>query len=304
MNYLIALLLSILLALQPPAQSPLPDAAIIVIPAEMIHIGSVASIARDIRVVGTVQGDVTSISGDILVSGVVTGDVVSYRGQVVLAERARVDGHVLVLGSTASRARDARVTGQVIGTVQPFDASLPAQVIAPSNSGSVSTYLLLAGTLLAFLLMLALTAVTLLAPRTLRSGQVVLALPGYTTLLGLVSGLLLSGVLLLLGLVLALTLVGIPLAITLLLLLHLPLLYGLIIGAQALALRLTGKPAVRLTLLFSMLLLLPPLAVGWYLPLGGVALLYLLASGGIGALVLSRGGLLLPAPQLRLRPPT
>lgn len=293
----LAVVLSLAVLVRPLVPSPPPttQTTTIVIPTATTHSGRLTSIGHDLQIEGTVQGDVTTITGDILIRGVVTGDVVSYRGQVVISERARVDGHVLVLSSTASQARDARVAGQIIGATRPFDESLPAQLIATDSLAGTPAYLVLAGVLLAFMLMLALPAVTLIQRRTLRSGQVLLALPGYALLLGLVSGGLLSGGGVLLVLLLALTLVGLPLALTFLTALFLPLLYGLIITAQALALRLSRQPVALLTLLLALLLLLPVLVVGWYAPAPALLLFYLLASGGLGALVLSRGGVLLPA---------
>ncbi len=282
----------------------------VVVPVGTTYTGQLATFTSDIYVMGTVHGDVTSISGSIIVSGTVTGDVVSYQGQVILAEQARVDGHVLVLSNTTQQAQGAYVAGRVIGSVRLPESTgegvnrdvaaelLPSRAVPVPDTlwrGAVLVLLVL------LVLLVALLALTLLHHRTARSAQVLLRLPRYTLVLGLVSSLLLSGGLSLLVVALAFTLIGIPVALVLLSVVHLPLLVGLVVGARALALHLRGPRGghAPLTLLFSVGLLLPPLVLGSLAPLWGVVLLYLLASAGVGAVVLSRGGLLMP---LAVRP--
>ncbi len=284
--------------------TPSPDA--VTVPLGTTYNGQLATFTADIYVMGTVHGDVTSVSGSIVVSGTVTGDVVSYQGQVVLAEQARVDGHVLVLGNTTQQAQGAYVAGRVISSVHPPEpasargASGPDVAVAPVLPAAPVLDTLWRGTVMLVLVVLvvlvALLALTLLPQRTARSAQVLLHLPGYTLVLGLVSSLLLIGGLSVLVIALAFTLIGIPLALVLLSVVHLPLLVGVVVGARALALYLRGARGghALLTLLFSVGLLLPPLFLGLVMPFWGGGLLYLLSSAGIGAVVLSRGGVLVP----------
>ncbi|NJL05141.1 MAG: polymer-forming cytoskeletal protein [Chloroflexaceae bacterium] len=284
---------------------PMPTPVVVIVPVGTTYTGRLATFTADIYVVGTVHGDVTSVSGSIVVSGTVTGDVVSYQGQVVLAEQARIDGHVLVLSNTTQQAQGAYVAGRVIGTVRPPEPAPTGEGVSHAVAAELLPDTLWRGAVTVLLVLLvvlvALLALTLLHHRTARSAQVLLRLPRYTLVLGLVSSLLLSGGLSLLVIALAFTLIGIPLALVLLSVVHLPLLVGLVVGARALALHLRGTRGWQapLTLLFSVGLLLPPLVLGSLAPLWGGVLLYLLASAGVGAVVLSRGGLLMP---LAVRP--
>lgn len=298
---------------------PTPTPVVVIVPVGTTYTGRLATFSADIHVVGTVHGDVTSVSGSIVVSGTVTGDVVSYQGQVVLAEQARVDGHVLVLSNTTQQAQGAYVAGRVIGSVRPPESASTGEAInraaaaelLPTRAAPLPDALWRGAVLVLLVLLVllvALLALTLLHQRTTRSAQVLLRLPRYTLVLGLVSSLLLSGGLSLLVIALAFTLIGIPLALVLLSMVHLPLLVGLVVVARALALHLRGPRSgqVPLTLLFSVGLLLPSLVLGSLLaPLWGAVVLYLLASAGVGAVVLSRGGLLVPLavrPMPRPRP--
>ncbi len=86
----------------------------IVITAGQHVAGNVATIAQDIRVDGTVDGDVTSWNGAITIAGSVGGDVVSYGGAVTVMPTGQVAGHILASAGKLHQAPGAVVAGQKI----------------------------------------------------------------------------------------------------------------------------------------------------------------------------------------------
>jgi hypothetical protein len=127
---------------------------------------------------------------------------------------------------------------------------------------------------------------------------VLLSSPWRSLALGALTLLLLAQALVLLAGLLALSLVGLLLLPPLLLLLHLPASYGLAVLAHVLV-RHPGRRPERavtpalLTLTVGVMLL-PVVLLGILSPAGGLLLFYLLASAGLGAALLSRGGVLAP----------
>jgi hypothetical protein len=122
-------------------------------------------------------------------------------------------------------------------------------------------------------------------------GRALRRAPARSLAVGLLTTLLLGLLLPPLASLLALSLVGLPLVLPLLLLLQAPYLFGLAglgwaLGGQALP---AAAPPVAAAA-GAAVLLLPLAAVGALAPLWSAALFYLLASLGLGAAVLSRGG--------------
>jgi hypothetical protein len=304
------LLLALLLVLPGHALAQNAEAELRVEPGQQHH-GDVVTVQRDIIIAGSVAGDVTSWFGDITVTGQVGGDVVSYSGSVVLAEGARVEGNVLRLAGAIEHHDSAQVAGQVIGEVPVggMAASLLDASGRPlTTSAGWISYSLLSALLVLLTLAVALAATLVWPRRTANISDVLLYAPWRSLALGIVTLLLLAQLLVLLAGVLALSLVGMVLLPPLLLLLHLTASYGLAVLASVLV-RYPGRRPERtvtpaaLTLTVGMMLL-PVVLLGILSPPGGLLLFYLLASAGLGAALLSRGGVLAPRqPATPGRPP-
>ncbi|GAB4193888.1 MAG: hypothetical protein OHK0022_09330 [Roseiflexaceae bacterium] len=299
----------IALVLQVAPQSAAAQAGddTLVIPAGTSATGSVSTVERDILVAGSVPGDVTSWSGNIVVSGVVVGDVVSYAGRVQILSGGSVGGHVMAPGGF-ERESGATVAGQTLGGPQGNRALASLiNVLAPDPSqagpsvGAVGQPLF--GAVLGLFLLVFTLLLTALWPRRTRHTMLMLrALPGRALVVGLLTTLLLAALAPLLGVLLTATLIGLPLLVVLLLVAQAPYLYGLAALTQAL-----GRPeaeaggfnptALAATLAIAVLVGV----VAALQPLAGLALLYLIASPGLGAAILSRGGLALPVAALGVR---
>lgn len=263
-----------------------------------IHEGNIATITSDIRVEGEVTGDVTSWTGNIVVNGYVHGDVVSYTGTIELTPGARVDGNVMSLGGRV-QADEATIAGKVFvgGTGGQYLSRLVG-IFAPTPFGPAST-VGIAGWPFSLVLGLALLILCLLMasvwPQRTASTAIMLAYhPGRAALIGLLAGVALSALLPLLATLLAVTLIGLPLSIILLVLANLPYIIGL--AALIQAARATLEPrtlAVSRTLIFVAFGLILPIAlVGMISPAAALLLFYLIASPGLGALLISRFGTL------------
>jgi hypothetical protein len=256
--------------------------------------GDVATGAQPIEVIGEVLGDVTSWTGDITVRGHVGGDVVSYAGSVVLADGARVDGNVLSLTGAVLQAGTAQVAGQALGDRIGGNAAADLLgLLAPQSAIGVPGIVARAGFGFTFLLValaLATLAALLWPRRTAGVSRVFLLVPGRSAALGLLTTALLAALLLPLAALIALSLVGLPLLLPLLLLLHLPYLYGLTGLGYTLGRRIASNGPERATPLGVLLLLLPAALLGPFFPALGAACFYLVASVGLGAVILSRAG--------------
>jgi cytoskeletal protein CcmA (bactofilin family) len=294
----------------------------LIIPAGQTYAGDLATITRDIRVEGEVTGDVTSWSGAIVISGRVGGDVVSYSGHVTIQAGARIGGHILASGDGLRLDTTAAVTGQTIRSESGGMALANLlDLFSPDGTGNGEAAVgraLFGATLGVFLLAFALLCIAFWPRRTAATSLTLRQTPGRALALGLLTTLLLALLLPPLAALLAATLVGLPLLIVLLTLIQAPYVYGLATLARAagVAGRLptrspsgrdgqfqpahaTAGPAGtalnRTTLLLAAALALL-VAIGTALaPLWGLMLFYLLASPGLGAALLSRGGLLAPA---------
>jgi hypothetical protein len=260
--------------------------------------GDVATGAQPIEVLGEVLGDVTSWGGDITVQGHVSGDVVSYAGSVVLADGARVDGNVLSLTGAVIVSGNAQVAGQALGDrIGGGAAADLLGLFAPQSAIGAPGIVARAGfgfTLMLVALALATIAALLWPRRTAGVSRVLLLAPGRSAALGLLSTALLAMLLPPLGALLALSLLGLPLLLPLLLLLHLPYLYGLTGLGYTLGRRLARNAPERATPLGVLLLLLPAALLGPFFPALGAACFYLVASVGLGAVILSRAGTYAP----------
>lgn len=291
--------IGLLLALALPARALAQGGGALIIPAERHEPGSVATLTRDIEVYGVVDGDVTSWSGTITIGGTVRGDVVSYGGIVAILPGGQVGGHVLASGGALQIAPDAAVAGQAIQSEAGGDAlasllDLVHPAASPGSAGGVGRLLLGAtsGVLLAAFCLLFVA----LWPR--RLGHAAEALRGQPTR-ALLVGLLTSAVLALalppLAALLIASVLGTPLLLAGLLVLLVAYVFGLAVLAQWLGRRgaAPGRPGAAIGAVAG--LALPLALIIAFAPLWGLALFYLLASPGLGAAILSRGGMLAPA---------
>lgn len=260
--------------------------------------GDVATVTRDIRVDGQVDGDVTSWSGAIRVAGSVRGDVVSYSGPIVVTASGRVGGHVLASGGALRLEPGAVIAGQVIRSEGGGALASLLDLFSPSAGvsavGPLGRTLFGAGVgvlLLAFCLLL-----IALWPRRIQIASTALwSLPARALALGLLTTLVAGLALLPLSALLVASVVGLPLLLALLALALAPYIYGLAVLAHAAAARPGRSPALGGTTIgAALLLVLLIVAVMAWTPLWGLALFYALASPGLGAVILSRGGLRLP----------
>ena len=314
----VARLLVLLCLLLPMRAAAQEREAPLVIPAGQTYVGDLATITRDIRVDGNVVGDVTSWSGAIVISGRVEGDVVSYSGQVTIQGGARIGGHVLASGGALQLDAGAAVTGQTIRGESGGEALANLlDLFSPSGeSGGEATIgrALFGAALGVFLLAFTLLWIAFWPRRTAAASLMLRQAPGRALALGLLTTLLLALALPPLAALLAATLVGLPLLIVLLALIQAPYIYGLATLVRAVgapphlpidslvaretergSARRDGEIPSRTTLLIATTLALLVAMGAALAPLWGMALFYLLASPGLGAALLSRGGLLIPA---------
>ena len=276
----------------------------IVITAGQHVAGNVATIAQDIRVDGTVDGDVTSWNGAITIAGSVGGDVVSYGGAVTVMPTGQVAGHILASAGKLHQAPGAVVAGQKIsGGAGEALASL-LDLLNPAGPVDLDDTLghALFGVALAVLLAAFCLLYTVFWPgRVALAGDVLRHLPGRALTLGVLTTLALALALLPLAGLLVASVVGVPVLLMLLALTLALYVYGLVVLARTLSARggiptnggatlAKSGPMVAFTLV---LVLLIAVAVA-LAPLWGLALFFLVASPGLGAVVLSRGGMAQP----------
>jgi hypothetical protein len=273
--------------------------------------GNVATIAQDIRVDGMVDGDVTSWNGAITITGSVGGDVVSYGGDVTVGATGRVGGHILASAGALHQAPGAIVAGQKInGGAGEALASLLDLLNPASRAGP--DYVLgrsLFGVALAVLLAaFCLLYMAFWPGRVALAGDMLRRLPGRALTLGLLTTLALALALLPLAGLLVASVVGVPLLLALLALALALYVYGLVVLARMLSRRggipmnagATSATTGRMVAITLVLVLLIAVAVA-LAPLWGLALFFLAASPGLGAVVLSRGGMAQPVAALERR---
>jgi hypothetical protein len=297
MKHAISLILLVGLWLVPGAVIARAQGDIMLIAAGQHVAGNVATVAQDIRVDGIVDGDVTSWNGAITITGSVGGDVVSYGGDVSISATGRVGGHILASAGVLRQAPGAVVAGQKIsGGAGEALASL-LDLLNPSASGGPDDVFghALFGVALAVLLTAFCLLYTLFWPgRVALAGDTLRRLPGRALMLGVLTTLALALALLPLAGLLVASVVGVPLLLLLLALALALYIYGLVVLARMLSARGTALAMSRRLVVFTLGLVLLIAIVVALAPLWGVALFFLIASPGLGAVVLSRGGMAQP----------
>jgi hypothetical protein len=269
----------------------------LVIPAGQHMAGNVATVAQDIRVEGIVDGDVTSWNGAITITGSVGGDVVSYGGDVTVGATGRVDGHILASAGVLNQAPGAIVAGQKInGGAGEALASL-FDLLNPGGGASPDD--VLGRALFGLALAVLLTAFCLLYSafwpgRVALASDTLIRLPSRALMLGLVTTLALALAFLPLAGLLVASVIGVPLLLLLLALALALYVFGLVVLAHMLSIRgAVARAGGRMVGSTLALVLLIAVVVA-LAPLWGLALFFVLASPGLGAVVLSRGGMAQP----------
>jgi hypothetical protein len=260
--------------------------------------GSVSTIADDIRVDGVVAGDVVSWTGNIVVSGHVYGDVVSYTGNVTILPGARVDGSAMSLngalqieqatlgGSAIKGSGDGRIFSRIVGVFAP-EAQAP---LGAANAANWLFSLFLGAVVLSSALLL----MSSVPNRLAAAAAMLRSYPSRALVVGMFAAIALMTLAFVLAGMLATTIIGLPLSVLLLLLLHVPFVFGVATLFQAASA--TFDPQAQgislKTGLTALALVLPLLLIGLIAPFAALLLCYALASPGLGAAILSRGGML------------
>jgi hypothetical protein len=251
-----------------------------------------------------ISGDVTIMGGEVELRGSVDGDVVVFGGSVALAATAVIEGDLVVFGSI-SRHPDARVSGNVVSGLaageslrqlpQVFRAQpetlpgRPSPMVAQTRPAMASAFeqaMRSLSTLLAILLVAVLGMVLLpdqleRVARTMESSPLACFGVGLLTII----------VVVVLVPLLVIICFGIPVAVILGLALVLCALLGWIgvgrlVGAGLTRMLRLAEPTPIVETLLGVLII----TIAAMLPCVGPALAILLASWGIGAVVLTRAG--------------
>ena len=276
----------------------------LVIPPGQHVAGSVATIAQDIRVDGIVDGDVTSWSGAITIAGSVGGDVVSYGGDVTVLPTGNVGGHILASSGVLRQDPGAVVAGQKIdGAVAGGALASLLDLLYPNGAtGQDAVVRVLFGLALAVLLGAFCLLYTAFWPgRVALAADTLRQLPGRSAGLGLLTTLALGLALLPLAGLLVASVVGVPALLALLAIALALYVFGLVVLARTLstigatgAYQGAGLATNRRMMTITLALVLLVAVCVALAPLWGLALFFLAASPGLGAVVLSRGGMALP----------
>jgi hypothetical protein len=303
MKRYVVLLMSIALFLSPfAARAQQGQGDTLVIPVNQHVAGDVATVERNIRVDGVVDGDVTSWSGSITIAGSVGGDVVSYGGAVTITATGRVGGHVLASGGVLQLAAGAVVAGQMIraeggggALASLLDLLTPAPNIA---AGGAIGQVLFGAAIGVLLLAFCLLYMAFWPRRTAVASATLQRLPGRALALGLLTTTMLALLVLPVAGLLMASVIGLPLLIVLFVVAQVLYIYGMATFVRFVAMWKAPmhQPEVDVrTIAIALGLVLLIAICTALMPLWGLALFYLLASPGLGAAILSRGGLALPA---------
>jgi uncharacterized RDD family membrane protein YckC len=249
---------------------------------------SAVAVMGDNTINGTVQRDAIAVMGDVTINGTVHGRAVAVMGDIVLGPKARVDGDLVSVGGSVSRAAGAVVGGKVVeksieGNVHvglPFSSLLSHgfKLGGPFLLGARLLWLwIFTAACLAFFALLA-----LLFPRAIRKcGDALLQRPGLTILAFILTILILP----ILFLLLFITIIGIPVA---LFLLPLGVLLLTLFGKAAIY-ALVGRAVSRDRLHPALAVLAGGLifALLYLVPLVGLALSMLASALGLGCVIVT-----------------
>jgi cytoskeletal protein CcmA (bactofilin family) len=281
---------------------------------DVVRLGEDITIGPD----QVVPGDVVAIGGSVHVLGRVKGDVVSIGGNVDLEDGGAVEGDAVSIGGTVNRGAAARIGGQNIGM-----RFIPAGIFRLWRPRPILTVFLTLIKVL-FLFFVGYLLIVLAETRVRRTG----AYLQDHLWLSLLTGIAVQVLFLPAFVLLCITIIGIPLALISPLALAVAMLIGYLVVAGLVGLRvLKDSGTVRSLwirgigigiLIFEGIPFLGRLVrwmdggvfsfFGIVLMVFGFAVIYISATIGLGALVLSRFGQeravpLVPPPQQPVAPP-
>lgn len=277
------------------AQTPTP----FVITADELYHGDIATFDQPVLVLGEVDGDITSWFGSITVRGIVRGDIVSYTGSIELESGAVVEGNILSLTGGVTIKSGVEANGAVIG-IEPLVSSTVTTSLINVLRGQTSNRLFLpvgiSGIIGAIITILLTVALTLIWPRrTAGIGRALRAAPLRSALVGFLSTVLILAALPFVVGLLTLTLIGPILFLPLSLLMHIPYAIGFTGVARALTAAWPPTWALRPPLaaaVGTLIIITPLVVVSMVAPAVALAIGYAVASWGLGAALISRGGAL------------
>ncbi|MGB9739343.1 MAG: hypothetical protein C0184_12135 [Chloroflexus aggregans] len=277
------------------AQEPAP----LVIAVDELYHGDIATFDQPVLVLGEVDGDITSWFGSITVRGVVRGDIVSYTGSIELDSGAVVEGNVLSLTGGVQMKSGAEANGAVIG-IEPLAGSTVTTALINALRGQPQSRRFLptgiSGIIGATITILLTVGLTLIWPRrTAGIGRALRAAPLRSALVGFLSTVLILAALPFVVGLLTLTLIGPILFLPLSLLLHVPYAIGFTGVARALTAAWPPTWALRPPLaaaVGTLIIITPLVVVSTVAPTVALAIGYAVASWGLGAALISRGGAL------------
>ncbi len=259
----------------------------------------------------SVEGDVVAILGSIIVEGMVEGDVVAIGGELTIGSRGEIEGDAVAVGGGVTKEPGARVRGE---TVSIGHGKVLAPRVCPFFAGSVFSR---GGRLLIFIIwiiMLMVLGVIIMAVFRRGVDNVCVRVRKEAFKMGLI-GLLTEVLLIPIMVLFIVTIIGIPIGVF-----ALPLLFALamllgfvgvsyVVGARlgnghgrspysSLAL---GLFALHGLVLLAMIIGLPGgglMVIGKIISFFGWAVLYVAATVGLGAVIMSKFGTagLRPAP--------
>lgn len=136
----------------------------IIVEADEVVAGDVASFGGPIVVKGTVRGDVASFAGPVTVSGTVDGDIATFGGAVDLETGSRVEGDIATFGAAVNKDPGAIHVGRVQGFGEGLSRWMPGGQAPRAGTGAGSDWV--GGTIFALLIALLVAAIFPNATRT------------------------------------------------------------------------------------------------------------------------------------------
>ncbi len=293
------IVLALLFLLVVPMPAAAQGSAAVVVAAGEKYRGNLVTFTQPIIIFGEVEGDVTSWTGSISIYGSVHGDVVSYTGTIILATGSVVTGNVLSFAGGVAIEPQTELHGTVIGS-EPLTGSALATAFVGMLSGQMTVRRWLprgiSSVLGALITTFLCVALAMIWPRrTAGIGRTLRAAPLRSGLVGLLSTVLVLLVLPFIVGLLALSLAGFLLLLPLIVLLQFPYALGLTGVARAIAAAWSPTWALKppLAAAFGALVVLTPLVIlSLFAPGVAVVAGYVVASWGLGAALISRGGAL------------
>ncbi|MEM8534945.1 MAG: polymer-forming cytoskeletal protein [Chloroflexota bacterium] len=291
-----------------PSQVAAQEDGSLIVDVNNIVTENISTISQDIEIYGEVQGDVTSWNGNITIAGSVTGDVISYTGNIIITNTAHIEGHIMSIDGAIEQANNAQIAGLTFNNSRDTGAlSSVFHLFVPQSDLSITALDIFARILISivfgiFTLAFCLLWIALWPQRTIASSFTLRQLPWRSLAVGSLTTLFLGLTLPPLITILSATIIGLPFTILLLFMVQIPYIYGIATLTQTLGHVNTKQQDISNSgIARSAIFVAASIAciIGIFTiitPIGGLILIYVLSSPGLGAVILSRGGHALPHP--------